>query len=242
MAVQFSEKEIRAVKAHFPKLELVQPTTWEGDLDLFAIHNGLEIKDLYKISITVSGEYPNEMPLLREIGGRTQEIANKCGLMDLRTLHHNPENGTACLCVKQEEVQRFPPGSDLVKFVDELVVPYLYGLSSYEERREWPWKEYDHGGLGLFTYEGEKLASHTRETIMTIMRCIFLEQKNWTKYREQLRQPKGHRPCLCGSRVPLYACHKNAWAGVQHLHQCIAQLGMTSMSLILEVEGDRSKK
>lgn len=242
MVFQFSEKEIQAVKARFPKLELVQSKVWEGDLDLFATYNDVEIQDLYKISITVPSAYPNEIPLLREIGGRTQEIANKWGLMDLRTLHHNPENGTACLCVKQEESERFPSGSDLVKFIDELVVPYLYGLSSYEERREWPWKEYDHGGLGLLAYEGEKLGNHTRETIVAIMRSIFLDQRNWARYRQQLRQPKGHCSCLCGSRIPLYACHKKVWAGIQHLHECMARLGMSSMSLVLEVEGARSKK
>ncbi|MDD5759883.1 MAG: hypothetical protein PHI06_12470 [Desulfobulbaceae bacterium] len=235
MAFQFSEEEIQAVKSRFPKLELVQPMVWAGEVDLLASYNGREIKDQYEIAITVTEKYPNELPCLREIGGRTKAIAEKYNIADLRTLHCNQENGMACLCVKQEEGKRFPPGSSMVKFMDELAVPYLYGLSSYDKDGRWPWKEYSHGSLGPLEYEGEVLTLHSHESIVTLIQ-YFSKDKKWSKYREQLIEPKGYRRCLCGSVIPFYACHRLAWAGIQRLHDCMLSLGISPKRQILECE------
>ena len=130
----FSQEEINLVQAKFPKLKLEQQGIWKGDLDFFAEYEGCQIKDSFKICIITPDTYPSRLPFLIEIGGRTQAIVQKYKIADLRRLHCNPrQQNTACLCAKQEEKIKFPPGSNLVFFIESLVVPYLFGLSYFEK-------------------------------------------------------------------------------------------------------------
>ncbi|GEM_PF-1332765 len=232
MAFEFSREEIQAVESFFPKLKLVEPTVWEGEIDLSASYDGCEINDLYQISVTV---HPDRIPDLREIGGRTLQVARKYDLADIRSLHCAPDSRIACLCTKQEELKRFPVGSDMVKFLKELAVPYLYGLSFYEVYGKWPWKEYSHGVMGLLEYEADEQGQHTVYSISSLVQ-FFLKEKKWPKYREQLIHPKGYGPCPCGSRIPFYACHNRSWIGLQHLHRCMDQLGIRPKQLFFELQ------
>src|ERR1700684_1267857 len=95
------------------------------------------------------------MPALFETGGRTAAIAAKYGIEDHRDLHRNPGTGAACLCVKQEERRRFPKGANLPHFIEELVVPYLFGLSHFDDHGKWPWPDFSHGTLGIAEYYAE---------------------------------------------------------------------------------------
>jgi len=156
-AHEFSKEEIAAVKEKFPGLRLTAKG-WEGDLAFYASFEDHPIRDTYRVAIDIPLEYPEQIPLLREIGGRTQKIAKKYGLQDIRSLHFNANNGTACVCVKQEEKRKFPPGAPLLTFIDDLAVPYLYGLSYYDQNGRWPWREYSHGCLGLLEFYAEAAA------------------------------------------------------------------------------------
>ena len=217
MPFEFSEKEIAEVKRKFSKLDLVRPYTWKGVLNLYAEFNGYPIRDSYEIEITASGEYPAQVPFMREVGGRTRAIAQKYKLNDLRSLHYNLSNGTACLCVKQMEKGRFPPGSNLVTFIDDLVIPYLYGLSYYDKNGRWPWIEYNHGSLGLLEFYAEDESEQTKESIQQVVAQVRLEI-NWKEYHKQFRKPSPEKLCVCGSRKPFQKCHPRAWPGVLRLH------------------------
>ena len=134
MPMKFSDKEIVAVKEKYPELERSAPGAIEGTLKMEAVYNGVTISDSFKVRITATNPHSDHVPALYEIGGRTQSIASKLGISDLRDLHRNT-NGTACVCVKQVEKVKFPPGSPLLVFIDNLAVPYLYGLAFFEKNR-----------------------------------------------------------------------------------------------------------
>jgi len=86
------------------------------------------IIDSYQIRIIIPDNYPDSIPFVQEIGGKAKAIVEKYGIIDPRDFHWNPGNGTACLCVKQQEKIKFPPRSTLVYFIENLVILYFMVL------------------------------------------------------------------------------------------------------------------
>lgn len=226
----FPEDEISAVRNKFPKLTLMSAGVWEGEIDIDAVYNGQQIKDNFKIGIVASDKYPDELPAMIEIGGRTDAIADKYKLTDRRDLHYNIKSRVACLCVKQEERVKFPHGSNLVTFVDNLIVPYLYGLSYYDQYGKWPWGEYSHGGLGLLEFYAEDPTEQTKDDIEKVAK-VFVADDNWKEYSRQLRKPSAFRACICGSKKQFQKCHPDAWQGLLLLHADIKRLGLNIYKL-----------
>lgn len=214
----FSQQEIDEVQAKFPQLKLEQQGVWKGALEFFAEYEGHQIRDTFEICIIAPNTYPAQIPFLVEVGGRTQAIAKKHGVTDLRRLHCNPgQRNTACLCAKQEEKTKFPPGSNLVTFIDNLVIPYLFGLSYFEKHSKWaPWGEYSHGGLGILECHAEYPNDITEQDIREVAKTLRADE-NWKEYSKQLRKPSGAKFCICGSRKPFSQCHRLAWQGLERL-------------------------
>lgn len=215
LSYAFSEDGIAGVIAKYPKLQQASQDVLEGVLDMYAEYDGNTIHDSFQVRITATNPHSLHIPALREIGGRTEAIAKKHGITDLRSLHRNFD-GTACVCVKQVEQQKFPPRSPLLVFVEELAVPYLYGLSHYEQHRKWPWPDYSHGALGLLEFYTENTRGQTKEDIAEVLATIRREN-NWKEYHKQIRKPSSKRACLCGSGKPFGRCHSKAWHGVAYL-------------------------
>lgn len=218
MPYEFSAEEIAQVHEAFPELHLTSPNEWTGYIDLNAEFKGEVITDRYRIAIGIPEGYPDKIPVLSEIGGRTKEVAEKYNLPNLLDLHRNPRNNSACVCVKQEEKIRFPTGSNLMTFLNDLVIPYLYGLSYYNRHGKWaPWGEYSHGCLGLlefYAYDTHDLSIEDVEKYAP----DFKIDKAWKEYHKQLRKPSPKRACVCGSGKEFEKCHKIAYRGLVRLH------------------------
>ncbi len=230
MLHEFSTDEIAKVKAGFPKLDLVRVGRWEGEIEFDREYRGYRIKDTYKIAITAPIEYPARVPALQEIGGRTKAVADKYHLSDIRDLHFNTSNGTACVCVKQEEKTKFPPGSDLVYFIESLAIPYLYGLSFYDEQGYWPWGEYGHGVIGLLEFYADDSHEQTKEGI-EILATTFREDLNWKWYSKQLRKPNPNKMCVCGKSRSFNSCHERAYRGLLRLSEDLKRLNLNAYKL-----------
>lgn len=99
---EFLDAEIGEVRSRYPKLQLKSPGVLEGVLDMRAEYAGSALNDSFTVQITASNSHSERIPALKEIGGRTERIAKKCGITDIRNLHRNYD-GTACVCVKQAE-------------------------------------------------------------------------------------------------------------------------------------------
>ena len=229
MATVFSDEEISVVRTRYPEILRRGPDTVEGSLNMRAIYNEQLLSDVFRIRITATNPNSDSVPALYEIGGRTQAIAKRCGLSDLRSLHRNVD-GSACVCVKQLERKKFPSGSDLFVFVEKLAVPYLYGLISYEPHQQWPWGDHSHGGLGLLEFYALDPTLPTADEIVEIVPFIRKES-NWKDYHKQLRKPSAERACLCGSGRPFQKCHRNAWQGLANLHRDLLKQGIEPRTL-----------
>ncbi len=221
----FSTEEIAAVGNRYPQLRVTEDGVLEGVLDLHAIYNGEERRDAFHVRIIAPSDYPGSMPSLIETGGRTAAIAAKHGIGDHRDLHRNPGTGTACLCVKPEERRRFPKGSDLPRFIEELVVPYLFGLSHFDEHGKWPWPDYSHGALGIVEYYADAADAPSIESIGSTL-DLLKQDVSWRELRREIRKPSAMRMCVCGSRKPVSRCHKGVWAGITKLNGDIQKLGL----------------
>jgi hypothetical protein len=220
----FSKTEIIEVVARYPKLQLKSAGVLEGILDMHAEYDGSLLADSFTVQVTSSNPNSERIPALREIGGRTEAIARKYKIDDLRDLHRNLD-GTACVCVRQMEGRKFPPGSSLLLFIEELAVPYLYGLSYYDKHGKWPWADYSHGTLGLLEFYAEDDAQKSEADIRDVIAQVKREH-NWKEYHKQFRKPSADKLCVCGSRRPFHKCHSRAWRGVLRLHADLHRLNL----------------
>ncbi|SKA28862.1 hypothetical protein SAMN02745126_04837 [Enhydrobacter aerosaccus] len=216
--------------ARHPQLVRTGPGTVEGGVLINAEYEGEIINERFDVRITKANPASDRVPALYETGGRTNAIAAKRGLADTRDLHRNPDNGSACVCVKQEEATRFPPSSDLSFFIDGLARDYLYGLAFYDRHGRWPWGERAHGSVGLLEFYADNDEPLTNTDIETIV-PYFVREKNWLEFDKQLRRPKEHRACICGSGEPFGKCHPKALQGLLALTAEIDRLGMKRRSL-----------
>lgn len=203
----------------------------EGALDLHAIYDGEERRDTFHVRIVAPPDYPNSMPSLLESGGRTAAIATKYGIKDHRDLHRNPGIGTACLCVKLEEHRRFPKGATLPHFIEELVVPYLFGLSHFDEHGKWPWPDYSHGALGVAEYYADAADELSNDSIVATL-DLLRQDVGWREFRKQIRKPSAMRMCICGSRRAISRCHKGVWTGITKLNADIQRVGVDARRLL----------
>ena len=192
-----------------------------------AVFEGEEIRDEFEIRVAKRAS--NHVPIMTEIGGRTIAIAQKWGRSNLQDLHRNLD-GSACVCVKQEEAIKFPPGSDLPRFLDGLARDYLYGLAFYDRHGRWPWGERAHGAVGILEFYAENQAPLSRSDVDAIV-PYFLMEKNWLEFDKQLRRPRGHSRCLCGSGLTFRECHPAAFHGVVKLAEGLDRLGIKRRTL-----------
>jgi hypothetical protein len=224
VGVGFAESEVRAVRERYPGLHQVDGYTLEGSFDLNASFEEVVIVDAFSIRLVALPDYPESLPLMSEVGGRTDAIAAKYCIKDLRQLHRNP-NGTACLCVKQMERRKVPRESDLNLFIEELVVPYLYGLSYFDNNGLWRWGEHSHGALGLLEFYAEGDTNSSIDELRVVGLTMRLE-KNWKEFYKQIKRPSADRHCVCGSQRPFSKCHRRAWLGTTNLISELRRAGL----------------
>jgi hypothetical protein len=143
----------------------------------------------YGIVLVLPDNYPKEPPLLF-----CNDPRLPIGNLDRHILTY----GLACLGVHADIGMRWPPGSTLVDFLNDLVAPFLIWQAYYEEYGETPpWGERQHFEPGILEFYKELLDETEDELVMNFIR--LLARKN---------TPKGHEPCPCGSGEKLRNCHK----------------------------------
>jgi hypothetical protein len=175
------------------------------------------IKDVYKIEIKFLRNGPSISPQVREIGGELKSFSRKSGIT-LNDLHVQ-DDGTLCLCTRQEERRRMADGLDLDILFNQLIIPFFYSQSFYKKFRDRSWLDYSHGTLGTLEYyfrsqiiKDKRLVIDTLETMEDDERMVefySLCLKNINKAPEVL--------CPCPSGKKFKNCHKEALDGLKKL-------------------------
>jgi hypothetical protein len=214
----FRDAELQELMFVQPALKLIEAGVLEGEFRLDAEFAGIRLVENFQIRIDVNVPPAGRIPILQEIAGKTVAIAAKHNAK-VADLHRNAADGTACVCVKQEEPRRLPPGSGFREYIKELVIPYLFGVAYFDKFGKWPWPECSHGVAGILEFFAElpvdEIPNYCEETIG------FLRNypETWPLCLDRIRNPSGKKPCICGSGTPFESCHPRACKGLRRAHR-----------------------
>jgi hypothetical protein len=212
---QFDTEEIKEVIDKYPGLAVTSSGEVAGRLDFDAIFEQRRIEDSFLISVRPPVSLASRIPSVFETGGRLDAIAKARGIRDLRDLHLSP-GGAICLCVKQEELERAPPGSSLLHFIDALVIPYFFAVSHFDSTGErWIWGEYSHGVAGMLEYYADTRRVVTPEDADLLTQTLLQDRQAGIDWAKQVRSPSAKRLCPCGSGKRTGECHRRALKGAQ---------------------------
>lgn len=174
-----------------------------------AVYNDIPLSDVYSVKIFVPANYPIRLPRAFLQG---EELPK--GFM------HQCDDGSLCLGVVNDIYDKLDVNSDLLFFINEFVVGFLYSLTYYKRFGEPPYGERSHGILGVLEYYSEKMRADSAKELIPLLRAVA---DKW--YR-------GHLPCPCGSTKKLRECHG------QELLDAISKPRMVAgcSSLLKEIE------
>lgn len=140
----------------------------------------------FRIEAVVPPDYPETLPLVREVGGRIPRQIDR---------HISPE-GFACLFAPAERFIHCPEGSTLLDFLNGPVRNFFISQSIFDLTGEWPFGQRSHGIAGIAESYAEMFeVPPTPDNVVRILE--FLER----------REIKGHWPCPCGNGKRLRDCH-----------------------------------
>ena len=169
-----------------------------GNLRFNATFDEITIEDEYKIEIIFPDDYPDSPPTVKEIGEKID-----------RDYHKNSDN-TLCLETEVEVYRRFSANKNIVHFINNLLVPYLYRYSFIKKYGSDPFPDRRHGVNGIIDYYEEKFGVDEIPKIIEILKHILKR-----KYR-------GHHMCPCGSHKRIRNCHAPTVVEIQKVpNKCI---------------------
>jgi hypothetical protein len=156
-----------------------------GELEFSAEAPGYDrLNDRYDVEIIVPASFPREPPLVREVGGRIPA-----------TFHTNPD-GTLCLGSPAKLRLSLLRTPTLPGFVNQCVVPYLYGYTHWEKHGKLPFGELAHGPAGLRQEFAGFFGLADGRTAAALVRLAGMRKRVANKL-----------PCPCGSGRRLGRCH-----------------------------------
>ena len=159
----------------------------KGVLRSLEAYKGIEEELEFSLEILVPSDYPDIAPTVKETGGRIP-----------RTIEHHvsEKDGTLCLETRIGVAERFRKKPDLVGFVQNLVVHFLFRFVRIEKKMPDPFGEWRHGVDGLIDDYAKRL---DLSDISIAYNFLF-----HLASRASLRNGR----CLCGSGKLLRRCHK----------------------------------
>lgn len=182
------EEQMQAVREKFPDLRLEKAGDGQfvvrGNLHFRVLHGDREVLDEYDVEISIQANYPDDVPIVRETGGRIPE-----------DFHTFPGNRVLCLGAPLIVKMEFADHRTLVDFIYKQVVPFLFSHSYNRQYGEMPYGELPHGVPGIL--QSYKELFGVKDDIAALGLLKILADDNY----------RGHVPCPCGTGLPLRKCH-----------------------------------
>jgi len=148
---------------------------------------GLWINDYYLIEIAIPPDYPDALPIVKEIGGKIEN-----------NYPHFLKRGERALCLGTftDLWFRFEKKKTLLYFVHYLLIPALYAHAYWKNKNIMPpWGESRHGGLGAADYFADYFQIYDLFHIIQLLNVLIHNYFDWTSQ------------CPCGSKNSLNNCH-----------------------------------
>lgn len=180
-----------ALEGKYPDLRVVVGEKMVILRGSFPVMSEGEVLDRYQIEIEVP--LKDDVPILREVGGRIPRIDK----------HHLNTDGTACPLVPEEWLLRSAHKRTVLDFLDGPVRNYFLGQSLVERGFPWPFGERPHGKLGLVAAYMDILELQQPELVDKFLECL------------SHKKIKGEWQCPCGSGRQLRGCHMGEFRRLQ---------------------------
>lgn len=145
------------------------------------------IEDVYEVLIRFPANFPVGIPTAFEKGGRIPRS------------HHTQPDESLCLGAATALRLKLGPGSTLGRFVEEILIPYLFQFSFFEKYGRMPFGELRHGVLGLLDYFTGLYKVTNARAAKELVRLTSLKRRRANKAQ-----------CPCGSGRRLGRCHNRA--------------------------------
>lgn len=183
MLAQFSE-----LQSAYPELTLCNEDDgggWmiQGLLRFSAEYNGERINDEYTVLIRLSSDYPDEVPDVYEIADR------------IPSGFHQFSDRRLCLGEPLAVKQKFMEEPNLLGYVNNCLIPYLYSFSYKKLYGHLPFGDLSHGLGGILEYYLELFDLKDAYSLVGLI--AILAQGNY----------RGHNLCPCGIGKRLRSCH-----------------------------------
>jgi len=211
-AIELTQVDRDWIDQNHPSLEILNtvPISITGEISFQASYDidrgefnaenctsrfSLLISGKYRIAIVLADSDNSPYPKLYEIGGRIPCEPDR----------HINNDQVACLHIKGEEYKEIREGEyAFKKYIDYLVIPFLYAQEFYEMYSFYPWGEYSHGAAGISEANGSSY------------NCKYPMIKAYIKKSGKI---KSSVLCPCGSKKPFLECHKDIYEGILKLRE-----------------------
>lgn len=140
--------------------------------------------DRYQVSIELPPDYPESLPIVREVGGR----------IPWKPEFHVNADGVACVLLPDDRWRCFPEGAPFAQFLDGPVRDFFLGQSLVALGEDWPFGQWRHGAEGVYEYYRWLLQTDDADTVLRHLRVLAKLGL------------KGHWECPCGSGEKIRRC------------------------------------
>lgn len=180
-------EQVTEAQSRYPNLELYRYPSGEyrvrGSVGFSIDHDSQTIEDTYNLEFRVLDDYPDSPPLVFETAGKIP-----------KDFEHFMVEGNFCLGAPVEVRRRFALYRNLLRFIDDQVVPYLFTYTYKRDHGTLPFGELFHGVEGLLQYYTEFFETSPIEA-MKLLKCLADDSA-----------PPLMR-CPCGRGNKLQGCH-----------------------------------
>lgn len=184
--------EIRSELAtSYPSLHLFEESGRDPEVrGTFEVKGeGGRVLDTFLVRIQIPQNYPRDLPVVWEIGGRIPCLRDR----------HIESDGKACVLLPDDRWRTFPVGAAFSVYLGGPLRSFFLSQTAFELTGEWPFGEWGHGGLGIVQFYQAALGT---QDLLTI--ALFLESLGKGAFEP-------FRPCPCGSDKRLGACCRKKW-------------------------------
>lgn len=176
-----------------------------GDLPI--IDKNGKLWDRYRIKIHANIDFPNSrFPKLFEISNKFPKIADWHVYLD----------ESCCITVLPKENIACKRGINLVKYVQEWVVPYFANQTFRIKEGYYKNGEFGHDLLGTFEYYSSLLKTNNIKNIIFIL-----------DYSLRFKKIDRTQFCFCGSLKKYRKCHKSAMKEIWEIDEDIIKMHLS---------------
>lgn len=144
----------------------------------------LHIVASYEVEIRIPLAFPRELPLAYETGAK------------IRRDFHRLRGGALCLGSPVGQRVHLGETPTIGRFIDRVIIPYLYGHAHLQQVGSMPFGELDHGVAGLEDEVRQIIGVPRDLPVIDVLRLAAVRRRHANK-----------RPCPCGSGRRLGRCH-----------------------------------